>query len=913
MTADELNNLFKMFLNKVLEEYKDLFNSIINYIKNTNKENKAQLKTDFVEKFVKYYNTKFPDKINNKYIIDENGNGRIQFVMELINTLFDDVKLSSDTDFDKKYFIHIIQSYNDNKITEIIDNNYTLKAIYYPDPENSSHYIGYYKCKEKWYYYNNQKLPIKDVNIDDLTQKSESYLFFVRNEEEETKDETKTEETKDETEEKEFDITKNYLNDFLEINTTQFNILKNKKKKKLDELKNKKKKKLDELENDDKQKIIELMNKFIENHKQNLKDYKFKNKDNKEKTYKIKNLNKYKSTETTLQQYFNNLKNVVKENLKLYIDNIEVKNLNQLISKLEIIFKLNEDVSENNFIEFIILLLLKFNNVFEYNKNIIRNYFKNNDEINNLIDEILNFNNNYFYKDNKYNYDNINKLYNLQDNFLFILNDYYSCYELINYIRDKIKLKIDFDFTNCINDVPRLLDIYYNKYGINDKEKIKTPKFNKDTKYIIDEYLTKIDEEYIEDKDAFINLLQYINVPNSIKKEENKFKLEKNKLDKNKLDDFKESEEDILKCNNIVNKFKEITNFEIWNIDCNEDSYDYKENIIEIYKKKYNGETNLNLINLDFNDFSYDIIDEYMKQINKNKIETKEEFEGLINFIKSKKSLKSEKDEEIKIIKITDNELEQFEQNDYYDWLGWGFSKINQKYKLFEPNRFNVINKNNNEYYNIIPLYYIENINNINNNNLDIINEYLNNNLKVYPENDYPEKYKENNDLLTSFENKKKNNLPFWLSLGKFYLKIKINEKINIHINNAWSDHMVKGYGKVVTCFIINYFKNKYPNKELYITLKEGGESSKAWKRHGFVPKSKEDTHPFIESFSHKLDINESKKICTETLEYFNITEFKYYEIDNQTGGKIDKIIENMVNEYNNKKVKRYKIVKKLN
>ena len=133
--------------------------------------------------------------------------------MELINTLFDDVKLSSDTDFDKKYFIHIIQSYNDNKITEIIDNNYTLKAIYYPDPENSSHYIGYYKCKEKWYYYNNQNLPIKEININDLTQKSETYLFFVRNEEEETKDE-RQEEKKDNEEKNKFII--NIINKKLE-------------------------------------------------------------------------------------------------------------------------------------------------------------------------------------------------------------------------------------------------------------------------------------------------------------------------------------------------------------------------------------------------------------------------------------------------------------------------------------------------------------------------------------------------------------------------------------------------------------------------------------------------------------------------------------------------------------------------
>ena len=99
-----------------MEEDKDLFNSIINYIEYIKETDKAQLKTDFVEKFVNYYNTKFPDnKINNKSIIDENGNGRIQFVIILINTLFNDVKLSSDIVFDKKYFIHLIQSGNDKK------------------------------------------------------------------------------------------------------------------------------------------------------------------------------------------------------------------------------------------------------------------------------------------------------------------------------------------------------------------------------------------------------------------------------------------------------------------------------------------------------------------------------------------------------------------------------------------------------------------------------------------------------------------------------------------------------------------------------------------------------------------------------------------------------------------------------
>ena len=194
MTSDELNNLFKMFLNKVLEEDKDLFNSIINYIEYKKETDKANLKKDFVEKFVKYYNNKIQVKIDNDIMLDKNGNGGIQFVIELINKLFDYVKLSSNTDFDKKYFIYLIQNDND-KITEITDNNYTLKAIYYPQGE--LHYEGYYKCNNKWLFYDNQKLPIEEVNIDNLTQKSETYLFFVRNEDEETKNERQEEEKKD--------------------------------------------------------------------------------------------------------------------------------------------------------------------------------------------------------------------------------------------------------------------------------------------------------------------------------------------------------------------------------------------------------------------------------------------------------------------------------------------------------------------------------------------------------------------------------------------------------------------------------------------------------------------------------------------------------------------------------------------
>ena len=63
----------------------------------------------------------------------------------------------------------------------------------------------------------------------------------------------------------------------------------------------------------------------------------------------------------------------------------------------------------------------------------------------------------------------------------------------------------------------------------------------------------------------------------------------------------------------------------------------------------------------------------------------------------------------------------------------------------------------------------------------------------------------------------------------------------------------------------------------------------------------------YLKSINNKKYLN-NKEDITNLFKYISNKEY-----DNQTGGKIDKIIENMVNEYNNKKVKKYKIVKKLN
>ena len=72
-----------------------------------------------------------------------------------------------------------------------------------------------------------------------------------------------------------------------------------------------------------------------------------------------------------------------------------------------------------------------------------------------------------------------------------------------------------------------------------------------------------------------------------------------------------------------------------------------------------------------------------------------------------------------------------------------------------------------------------------------------------------------------------------------------------------------------------------------------------------------------INSIKDKIDIDENitnkLKSIIILYKYLPKKYQNFIKIDNQTGGKIDKIIENMVNEYNNKKVKKYKIVKKLN
>jgi len=189
ISADRFNNLFKEFLNKLLEENnkesKELLKSIINYIEYKKETDKANLKKDFVEKFVNYYNTKFPnDKISSDYIMpnDGNGSGDISPVIQLINNLCDDVRLydEDNQNVDSTYYIQLIEL-GAGKINDIKHNDYVLNAIYYPV---GSHYIGYYKCENKWYRYNNEDKEIqieqtKD-EINNLDIKAQSYLFFIK-------------------------------------------------------------------------------------------------------------------------------------------------------------------------------------------------------------------------------------------------------------------------------------------------------------------------------------------------------------------------------------------------------------------------------------------------------------------------------------------------------------------------------------------------------------------------------------------------------------------------------------------------------------------------------------------------------------------------------------------------------------
>ena len=205
------------------------------------------------------------------------------------------------------------------------------------------------------------------------------------------------------------------------------------------------------------------------------------------------------------------------------------------------------------------------------------------------------------------------------------------------------------------------------------------------------------------------------------------------------------------------------------------------------------------------------------------------------------------------------------------DWLGHGYDITTQgKIKEFVPNRF--LLKGPRSRFMIVPMFYLENINS----NKELIGHIRNYISKIKYSMSSEEK-KKKLEYLDEIIEKKGN---FWLAISRFdIMVIKKDNVIKAHINNAYGDHLKKGAGKIVTCFLVKYLKEIYPEDEIEVTLQESGFSGTAWSRHGFERREGLSSGRYGVSASHILNLEENERICNEALEEFKISEFLYYDL----------------------------------
>ncbi len=241
----------------------------------------------------------------------------------------------------------------------------------------------------------------------------------------------------------------------------------------------------------------------------------------------------------------------------------------------------------------------------------------------------------------------------------------------------------------------------------------------------------------------------------------------------------------------------------------------------------------------------------------------------------------------VNIRQISGNELEKLiENNKSYDpddfdfdfsvpndWLGHGYAITTPgKIKAFVPNRF--LLKGPRSRFMIVPMFYLENINN-NKKIIEIVRGYITEEIKKT----LPRSVDKLEKKLEYLEEIIKNNGSFWLAISRF--DIMVNKRDNVikaHIDHAYGDHLKKGAGKIVTCFLVKYLKEIYPENEIEVTLQDSGGSGRAWSRHGFERKEGLSSGG-IESASHILNLEKNERICDEAMKEFDITEFLYYDL----------------------------------
>ena len=246
----------------------------------------------------------------------------------------------------------------------------------------------------------------------------------------------------------------------------------------------------------------------------------------------------------------------------------------------------------------------------------------------------------------------------------------------------------------------------------------------------------------------------------------------------------------------------------------------------------------------------------------------------------------------VKLIKIEGPELDNFiknneeqdtnwtfETSNVNSWLGYGFNNniLDKSKKIYTPNRFFL--KGTPEQFSIIPIYYLDNIND-NSRLIDDITNSLNGIISECEKDELTDSHrcKQAKENLQYLDNLKKNNDAIWLSIAKFNIKIIIQDKLYVHIPHAWSDYLVPGGGKIIICFLIKYLKQKYSDLELQITLSASGGSEKAWQTYGFEEK-KNIVTDHRESATHILNLEKFINKCNKTtLKDFSINEFLYYD-----------------------------------
>lgn len=213
----------------------------------------------------------------------------------------------------------------------------------------------------------------------------------------------------------------------------------------------------------------------------------------------------------------------------------------------------------------------------------------------------------------------------------------------------------------------------------------------------------------------------------------------------------------------------------------------------------------------------------------------------------------------------------EFESNvDINVWTGGlgGSGRDRVKEKIFIPNRFIIRNLYGTTIVN--PILYLENVNDLSFNQLELIEE----NLKLTKEN--YEGYGTENEIISQnkyeiFMNKLRNNDPIWIYLSFFNLYVTENTNdVIIDLTIAYSDFLKPNYGKVVTCFIAKYYKEKYPDKEIKFILDDrtGGR----WQSHGFEFDSKKSSHM-------TYNFQKGEKICKKVVKDFDFKEILYYDL----------------------------------